>query len=117
MLFFSFKIDKKKRQTHVFSSRYCKSFGEHIAPCSTFSCHYVSVIIAANYCMIMCVLKKSLNGFFVNSGTISGSARSRMLNTLFKDPRAAQLPAFPLLEKLYLDRLIKANEVRSGNDG
>ncbi|CAJ0602029.1 unnamed protein product [Cylicocyclus nassatus] len=40
-----------------------------------------------------------------------GSARSRMLNTLFKDPRAAQLPSFPLLEKLYLDRLIKANEL------
>ncbi|KAK6748702.1 hypothetical protein RB195_001362 [Necator americanus] len=40
-----------------------------------------------------------------------GSARSRMLNTLFKDPRAALLPSFSLLEKLYLDRLIKANEL------
>ncbi|KAJ1367656.1 hypothetical protein KIN20_028610 [Parelaphostrongylus tenuis] len=40
-----------------------------------------------------------------------GHARSRMLTTLYKDPRAAQLPSFPLLEKLYLDRLIKANEL------
>ncbi|WKY06350.1 hypothetical protein Q1695_006503 [Nippostrongylus brasiliensis] len=40
-----------------------------------------------------------------------GTARSRMLNTLFKDPRAAQLPSFALLEKLYLDRLIKAPEL------
>ncbi|VDP32318.1 unnamed protein product [Heligmosomoides polygyrus] len=40
-----------------------------------------------------------------------GTARSRMLNTLFKDPRAAQLPSFPLLEKLYLDRLIKSAEL------
>lgn len=40
-----------------------------------------------------------------------GHARSRMLTTLFKDSRAAHLPSFPLLEKLYLDRLIKANEL------
>ncbi|KJH45783.1 PCI domain protein [Dictyocaulus viviparus] len=40
-----------------------------------------------------------------------GHGRSRMLVTLFKDPRAAQLPSFPLLEKLYLDRLIKASEL------
>ncbi|KAK6030852.1 PCI domain protein, partial [Ostertagia ostertagi] len=40
-----------------------------------------------------------------------GTARSRMLNTLFKDPRAAELPSFSLLEKLYLDRLIKAPEL------
>nr|CDJ84017.1 Proteasome component region PCI domain containing protein [Haemonchus contortus] len=40
-----------------------------------------------------------------------GTARSRMLNTLFKDPRAAELPSFSLLEKLYLDRLIKAAEL------
>uniref|UniRef100_A0A0K0DL18 TPR_REGION domain-containing protein n=1 Tax=Angiostrongylus cantonensis TaxID=6313 RepID=A0A0K0DL18_ANGCA len=40
-----------------------------------------------------------------------GYARSRMLTTLFKDPRAAQVSSFPLLEKLYLDRLISANEL------
>ncbi|VDM57852.1 unnamed protein product, partial [Angiostrongylus costaricensis] len=40
-----------------------------------------------------------------------GYARSRMLTTLFKDPRATQVPSFPLLEKLYLDRLISANEL------
>lgn len=37
----------------------------------------------------------------------AGQQRCRMLATLYKDERCQQLPAFNILEKMYLDRLIK----------
>lgn len=42
----------------------------------------------------------------------AGQQRSRMLATLFKDERCQQLPAFPILEKMYLDRIIRRSELR-----
>ncbi len=42
----------------------------------------------------------------------AGQQRSRMLATLYKDERCQQLPAFNILEKMYLDRLIKRSELQ-----
>lgn len=42
----------------------------------------------------------------------AGQQRSRMLATLFKDERCQQLPAFPILEKMYLDRIIRKSELQ-----
>jgi COP9 signalosome complex subunit 4 len=42
---------------------------------------------------------------------IPGQQRSRMLATLYKDERCQQLPAYNILEKMYLDRLIKHSEL------
>lgn len=41
----------------------------------------------------------------------AGQQRSRMLATLFKDERCQQLPAFSILEKMYLDRIIRRSEL------
>lgn len=41
----------------------------------------------------------------------AGQQRSRMLATLFKDERCQQLPTVSILEKMYLDRIIR----RKGN--
>ena len=41
----------------------------------------------------------------------AGQQRSRMLATLCKDERCQQLPSFNVLEKMYLDRLIKHTEL------
>lgn len=41
----------------------------------------------------------------------AGQARSRMLATLFKDERTQKLPSFNILEKMYLDRIIKRSEL------
>jgi len=41
----------------------------------------------------------------------AGQQRSRMLATLYKDERSQQLPCFNILEKMYLDRLIKRAEL------
>lgn len=41
----------------------------------------------------------------------AGQQRSRMLATLFKDERCQQLPAYSILEKMYLDRIIKRSEL------
>ncbi|PSN52138.1 COP9 signalosome complex subunit 4 [Blattella germanica] len=38
--------------------------------------------------------------------------RSRMLATLFKDERCQQLPAYSILEKMYLDRIIRRSELQ-----
>jgi len=42
----------------------------------------------------------------------AGQQRSRMLATLFKDERCQQLPAFGILEKMYLDRIIKREQLK-----
>jgi len=42
---------------------------------------------------------------------VTGQQRSRMLATLYKDERCQQLPAYNILEKMYLDRLIKHSEL------
>lgn len=42
----------------------------------------------------------------------AGQQRSRMLATLYKDERCQQLPAFNIVEKMYLDRLIKRSELQ-----
>lgn len=42
----------------------------------------------------------------------AGQQRSRMLATLFKDERCQQLPAFGILEKMYLERIIRRSELR-----
>lgn len=40
-----------------------------------------------------------------------GQQRSRMLATLFKDERCQSLAEFSILEKMYLDRIIRPNEI------
>jgi COP9 signalosome complex subunit 4 len=35
-----------------------------------------------------------------------------MLATLFKDERCQQLPAYNILEKMYLDRIIRRSELK-----
>lgn len=42
----------------------------------------------------------------------AGQQRSRMLAILFKDERCQQLPAFAILEKMYLERIIRKSELR-----
>ncbi|KAG0251076.1 COP9 signalosome complex subunit 4 [Mortierella polycephala] len=41
----------------------------------------------------------------------AGPQRSRMLATLYKDDRTQRLPHFSILEKMYLDRVLRSNEV------
>ncbi|KAI9027315.1 hypothetical protein CLU79DRAFT_741325 [Phycomyces nitens] len=41
----------------------------------------------------------------------AGPMRSRSLATLYKDERTHHLPSFPILEKTYLDRVIRPEEV------
>ncbi|RUS29362.1 hypothetical protein BC938DRAFT_480749 [Jimgerdemannia flammicorona] len=41
----------------------------------------------------------------------AGPPRSRMLATLYKDERSQQLPSFSILEKMYLDRVLRPSEV------
>jgi len=43
----------------------------------------------------------------------AGPQRSRMLSTLYKDERSAKLPIFPFLEKVYLVRILRKEEVES----
>ncbi|XP_061196237.1 COP9 signalosome complex subunit 4-like [Saccostrea echinata] len=42
----------------------------------------------------------------------AGQQRSRMLATLFKDERCTQLPAYNILEKMYLDRIIRSSDLQ-----
>ncbi|XP_043916318.1 COP9 signalosome complex subunit 4 [Protopterus annectens] len=42
----------------------------------------------------------------------AGQQRSRMLATLFKDERCQQLAAYGILEKMYLDRIIRGNQLQ-----
>jgi len=42
----------------------------------------------------------------------AGQQRSRMLATLFKDERCQQLPSYNILEKMYLDRIIRRGELQ-----
>lgn len=42
----------------------------------------------------------------------AGQQRSRMLATLFKDERCQHLPAYSILEKMYLDRIIRVPNCR-----
>jgi COP9 signalosome complex subunit 4 len=42
----------------------------------------------------------------------AGQQRSRMLGTLFKDERCQNLPSFNILEKMYLERIIKKIELK-----
>ncbi|XP_003747419.2 COP9 signalosome complex subunit 4 [Galendromus occidentalis] len=41
----------------------------------------------------------------------AGQIRSRMLASLFKDERSQKLPSFNILEKMYLDRIIRRSEL------
>ncbi|XP_031553705.1 COP9 signalosome complex subunit 4-like [Actinia tenebrosa] len=42
----------------------------------------------------------------------AGQQRSRMLANLFKDERCQHLPAYGILEKMYLDRIIRSPELK-----
>jgi COP9 signalosome complex subunit 4 len=42
----------------------------------------------------------------------AGKQRSRLLATLFKDERCQNLVAQPILEKMYLDRIIRSDQVK-----
>jgi COP9 signalosome complex subunit 4 len=46
----------------------------------------------------------------------AGQQRSRMLGTLFKDERCQNLPAFNILEKMYLERIIRKSELKEFED-
>ncbi|KAM3873737.1 COP9 signalosome complex subunit 4 isoform 1-T1 [Diretmus argenteus] len=54
-------------------------------------------------------LKHALNCTILAS---AGQQRSRMLATLFKDERCQQLAAYGILEKMYLDRIIRGNQLQ-----
>jgi COP9 signalosome complex subunit 4 len=43
----------------------------------------------------------------------AGPQRSRSLARLYKDERASQVDVFPILEKIFLDRILEASEVQS----
>lgn len=57
----------------------------------------------------MTALKKALICTVLAS---AGQQRSRMLATLFKDERCQQLPAYAILEKMYLDRIIRRADLQ-----
>ncbi|KAL5290461.1 COPS4 family protein [Megaselia abdita] len=57
----------------------------------------------------MTALKKALICTVLAS---AGQQRSRMLATLFKDERCQHLPAYSILEKMYLDRIIRKSELQ-----
>ncbi|KAL3877789.1 hypothetical protein ACJMK2_035439 [Sinanodonta woodiana] len=42
----------------------------------------------------------------------AGQQRSRMLANLFKDERCQQLPSYNILEKMYLDRIIRSSDLQ-----
>lgn len=48
----------------------------------------------------------------MKSHHVSGQQRSRMLATLFKDERCQQLATYGILEKMYLDRIIRGNQLQ-----
>lgn len=58
-------------------------------------------------------LKKALICTVLSS---AGQQRARMLATLFKDERCQHLPACNILEKMYLDRIIKRSELQEFED-
>jgi len=41
----------------------------------------------------------------------AGPQRSRMLSTLFKDERSSKIEIYPILEKMYLERILRKPEV------
>ena len=43
----------------------------------------------------------------------AGPQRSRLLATLYKDERSAKLPNFSVLEKMFMDRLLRPEEVEA----
>lgn len=49
---------------------------------------------------------------FISRWFVSGQQRSRMLATLFKDERCQQLATYGILEKMYLDRIIRGNQLQ-----
>lgn len=42
----------------------------------------------------------------------AGKQRLRLLATLFKDERCQKLPAYNILEKMYLDRIIRSGQIK-----
>lgn len=42
----------------------------------------------------------------------AGKQRSRLLATLFKDERSQKLPAYRIFEKMYLERIIRSDQVK-----
>lgn len=57
----------------------------------------------------MNALKKALICTILAS---AGQQRSRMLATLFKDERCQHLPAYSILEKMYLERIIRRSDLQ-----
>ena len=43
----------------------------------------------------------------------AGPQRSRTLGTLYKDERTHNLPNFPMLEKMFMERLLRSEEVQT----
>lgn len=83
---------------------------------------------ARRYYELSSVEATSLGGLAVDEGELlqalaasitctfladAGPQRSRMLHTLYKDERAASLPAYPILEKACLERILQKEEVAS----
>ena len=58
-------------------------------------------------CVCVCARLAQTNPIFSQAG----QQRSKQLATLYKDERCQQLPAFSLLEKMYLDRIIRPAEM------
>ncbi|XP_033097126.1 COP9 signalosome complex subunit 4-like [Anneissia japonica] len=57
----------------------------------------------------MTALKHALHCAILAS---AGQQRSRMLATLFKDERCQKLPAYGILEKMYLERIIRGDQLK-----
>lgn len=57
-------------------------------------------------------LVSELKARLISRWSVSGQQRSRMLATLFKDERCQQLATYGILEKMYLDRIIRGNQLQ-----
>ncbi len=57
----------------------------------------------------MSALNSALNCTVLAS---AGKQRSRLLATLFKDERSQKLPAYSIFEKMYLERIIRSEQVK-----
>ena len=84
---------------------------------------YYDISQAGNYIMDSHTLQAEELEFALLAATTcailasAGAQRSRMLATLYKDERTAKLSVFPLLEKVYFERLLDKEEVSRFAEG
>lgn len=67
------------------------------------------------FCLLLLASKSEIhqkNTLLKILSIVLGQQRSRMLATLFKDERCQQLATYGILEKMYLDRIIRGNQLQ-----